>query len=65
MKKRIKSILLNILSHLTPEIYLRYLFRKHRKANFDNIERLKQTFDQESQQQGAAEQQQFQQWAQV
>jgi len=41
MKKRIKSILLNILSHLTPEIYLRYLFRKHRKANFDNIERLK------------------------
>jgi len=31
----------------------------------NNIERLKQTFDQESQQQGAAEQQQFQQWAQV
>ena len=31
----------------------------------NNIEKLKQTFDQESQQQGAAEQQQFQQWAQV
>ena len=30
-----------------------------------NIERLKQTFDQESQQQAAADQQQFQQWAQV
>jgi len=30
-----------------------------------NVERLKQTFDEESQQQTAADQQQFQQWAQV